>query len=114
MFFNLVKNHATLKNMRDYGFHDLDPRMTVHHLFDGIKCVKLSKSIAAIYTNCENNRRDFDTAVASLLQDISKRGQLIMFYLSTVSQTRPEKRQKMMPNVTDTFKEKIKNSKYAP
>ena len=65
-----VKYHVILKNLKEYGYENLDPWTKIHHLLNGIKCDELSSAIATVRSHADKYEKSFDEVVALITQCI--------------------------------------------
>ena len=80
-----------LGNLTEYRYQDLDPRLKVLYLSNGIRCDKLSTTVAAIRAHPDKYKKDFDIVAAFLPQYIDKRAPTPSVNITSVCQTRHSK-----------------------
>ena len=84
----------------------------VRHLFNGIRCDKLSTVVAAVRAHPDKCERDFNVVVAFLTQYIDQKAPTLSANIASVAQIRPAKWQKTNASY-GTFKGKIELKKYS-
>ena len=68
-----VKYHIILGNRMEYEYQGLDPGSNIRYLLNGIRCDKLSTTVATFRAHPDKYEMDFDTVVTFLTQYIDKR-----------------------------------------
>ena len=63
-----VKYHNIFKNIKEYGYQDLDTGLKVHYLLNGVRCDKLFMAIATVKSQPGKYEKDFDAVVTFLIQ----------------------------------------------
>ena len=107
-----VKYHIILGNLMEYGYQGLDPGSKVWYLLNGIKCNKLSTSVATVRAHPDKYEKDFNAVVTFLIHYINKRTPTLSVKVASVSQNRPAKQQKM-GTTHGTFKGNIHLKEYS-